>query len=49
MKDYESTELVIQLHNIARTIEQKLNNEDLSKTVRQAADNLDQFLNARSE
>ena len=46
MENYELEDNVIQLHDIARVVEQHLGQGQLSKDIRNVADRLSEILNA---
>jgi hypothetical protein len=46
MKNYELQDKIIQLHDIARVVEQQLGVGQLSEDIRNVADRLSEILNA---
>ena len=46
MKNYELEDKIIQLHDIARVVEQQLGVGQLSEDIRNVADRLSEILNA---
>jgi hypothetical protein len=46
MKNYELEDKIIQLHDIARIVEQQVGQGPLSEDIRKAADRLSEIVNA---
>jgi hypothetical protein len=46
MKNYELEDKIIQLHDIARIVEQQVGQGTLSEDIRKAADRLSEIVNA---